>query len=427
MCRQRAESRRRRAGLWRRPAGFSRRVLLLAVIIVCWSATLGSDLLVDASRWPWPVLGAVRAAASTGDIEQRRQELARLKQQLENERRQARQLRGQEQQLLAELGSVDKQLSVMERYLAKLEEQEQALDARLAQLAREIDARQADLDASRDRLAARIRQMHTRGKPSLIEVVFASESLPDLFRQLDLMMRLADEEKRLMADIEGAKTELLGARQEVEQGRLEVQLIRAEKDTERGALVGLRSTRQAHLQRIASERRAREAAVAELAAAQQELEQLIQTLEARIRAEGEFVPLSGPFAEAAGRLPWPIRGTVIGSFGRQRNAEHFTSTINNGIDIRAPAGTSIRAVADGKVAFRDWLTGYGNCIILNHGGGYYTFYAHASAVLVDVGQVVASGHVIGRVGDTGSLKGAMLHFEVRRGSQALDPRRWLAP
>lgn len=228
-----------------------------------------------------------------------------------------------------------------------------------------------------------------------------------------------------MADIEQARTELLGARRELEQSRLEVQLVRREKAAERGGLVALRAERRGHLERIRSQRQAREAAVTELAEAEKQLEKLIGRLEAEVRAGGEFVPLSGPFAGAAGKLPWPVRGPIITPFGPRRGPQG-TVTRCNGVEIKAAPGTPVRAVADGRVVFRDWLTGYGNSIILNHGSGYYTFYAHASEVLARVGQTVASGDIIARVGDTSSLAGPALHFEVRKGAQALDPAGWLS-
>jgi len=117
-----------------------------------------------------------------------------------------------------------------------------------------------------------------------------------------------------------------------------------------------------------------------------------------------------------------VRGKVIEDYGLHTHPKFGTSTRNNGIDIQAPAGTPVRAVADGFVDYRDWLTGYGNCVILNHGKSYYTLYAHLSDVAVSTGQTVAGGDVIGTVGDTGSLKGPMLHFEVRHAASAVDPR-----
>ena len=91
---------------------------------------------------------------------------------------------------------------------------------------------------------------------------------------------------------------------------------------------------------------------------------------------------------------------------------------------RALAGAPITAVAKGRVDYVNWLEGYGKCAIINHGGGFYTLYANASEILVSVGKDVAAGETIGRVGDTGSTIGTALHFEIRKGREALNPLEW---
>jgi septal ring factor EnvC (AmiA/AmiB activator) len=136
------------------------------------------------------------------------------------------------------------------------------------------------------------------------------------------------------------------------------------------------------------------------------------------------VPLLGDFAKNRGRLPWPATGRVARGFGQQTNPRFGTSTFSSGIDIAAPFGAAIQAVSRGRVEYVNWLEGYGKCVILNHGSGYYTLYAHASEIAVAVGKEVAAGEVIGKVGDTGSTSGTVLHFEIRRGKEALNPLEW---
>jgi murein DD-endopeptidase MepM/ murein hydrolase activator NlpD len=115
----------------------------------------------------------------------------------------------------------------------------------------------------------------------------------------------------------------------------------------------------------------------------------------------------------------------VTEYGRETHPRFGTETVRTGIDIEAPEGTPIRAVAAGTVAYRGWLKGYGNLLVLDHGDGYYTLYAHASQILVDEGDQVKAGAVVGRVGETGSVDGPRLHFEVRYQSRAEDPQLWL--
>jgi septal ring factor EnvC (AmiA/AmiB activator) len=108
------------------------------------------------------------------------------------------------------------------------------------------------------------------------------------------------------------------------------------------------------------------------------------------------------------------------------DAEFRTATFRKGIDFAAPAGASVRAVAPGEVRFAGWFRGYGKMVIVDHGEGYFTVSAHLDEIQVAVGDEVQADRALGTVGDTGSLAGPLLYFEIRHGSEPLDPSRWLA-
>ena len=110
----------------------------------------------------------------------------------------------------------------------------------------------------------------------------------------------------------------------------------------------------------------------------------------------------------------------------QRHPQFGTMVYRRGIEIQAREGDSVRAVRDGQVVFADWYKGYGKLIILDHGGGFYTLYGNLSRLDLIKGERVTSGQVLGLAGETGSLKGSKLYFEVRRNGEAQDPLRWLA-
>jgi len=367
-----------------------------------------------------------RGGDPEAEIDRRRDELRELKLQIEKERSAAQQLRGRERKVLSEVQAADRQLATTKRYLKKLADQERAIRSRLGQLDLDISARQGELGQAQSRLAKRVREMYKTGNPGMLEFIFSSDSLPDLFDRLVFMLKLADEEKRLMETIAGTHRTLVTDRSDVERNYRELQEIEQEKQKEQHQLDDLKRRRETQVTSLRRKRQAHEGAAEELKEAEQRLQSLIRRLEMKRKSAPEFVPPSGPFAQARGRLPWPARGEIIGRYGLHTHPQFGTATQNNGIDIQAAPGTPVRAVADGKVDYRDWLAGYGNCIILNHGGGYYTLYAHLSEVLVGGGQQVDGGTVIGHAGDSGSLKGPMLHFELRRGASAMDPLGWLA-
>jgi murein DD-endopeptidase MepM/ murein hydrolase activator NlpD len=157
------------------------------------------------------------------------------------------------------------------------------------------------------------------------------------------------------------------------------------------------------------------------------LERSRQAEATRARGEGRNPqPYSGDFARGQGQLDWPAQGSVVGHMGLETHPRFGTQVRNDGIDIAVPVGTSVRAVAKGRVDFaNDDYEGVGGMIVLNHGDGYYTIYSHLSDVSVSTGSEVAAGTVIGHSGETGSLKGPVLHFEVRKGSTPLNPESWL--
>lgn len=157
-----------------------------------------------------------------------------------------------------------------------------------------------------------------------------------------------------------------------------------------------------------------------------ELEQADAEL-TRVVSELKEVPATSGFGALRGQLPRPVRGVVEVGFGKVVNPRFNTVTVQKGLDIRAPAGTPVQAVAEGTVAYAGTLRGYGNLLILDHGDGYHTLMAHLASIAPGVGARVGAGEVVGEVGDTGSLKGAYLYFEVRKAGQAVDPAPWLAP
>jgi len=190
------------------------------------------------------------------------------------------------------------------------------------------------------------------------------------------------------------------------------------------------------LRELAVEREARARLIARLrsdAAAEQqaaeELERAAWRLEERLAGLGATAapPPEGPaFAALRGRLPRPVAAPLVQGFGRHVDARFRTATFHGGVGFAAGRGAPVRAVAAGEVRFAGWFQGYGRLVILDHGDEYYTVSGHLSELAVTVGETVASGHVLGRVGGTGSLAGPRLYFEIRHGREALDPARWLA-
>ncbi len=163
--------------------------------------------------------------------------------------------------------------------------------------------------------------------------------------------------------------------------------------------------------------------VSELQESQEQLQHLLKRLQAReISLPSPFIPLY----ERKGNLPWPVTGRVITRFGKEKHPRFNTVTVNNGVEI-APSGQDrkIKAVHNGRVVFADYFQGYGNLVIIDHGLSYYTLYGHCASFLVRTGDLVRAGQDIALVGDSDSLKGECLYFEIRHKAKPVDPLQWL--
>jgi murein DD-endopeptidase MepM/ murein hydrolase activator NlpD len=153
------------------------------------------------------------------------------------------------------------------------------------------------------------------------------------------------------------------------------------------------------------------------------LDQTIESLSMELKQDNHNKKSSFPAFK--GLLKMPVRGKIIRFFGTYKNNKFNVVNFCSGIDIRAKRGEPVTAVGDGKIIYSSWFKGYGNMIIIDHGSSYYTLYAHLEEVLIAKGVEIETGEVIATVGDTGSLTGPNLHFEVRHHGKPVDPLEWL--
>ena len=360
-------------------------------------------------------------------ISKQQQELNKIQKDIERHRNEAKKLKREESNVVKQLASVDKEINLANQFVKGLNEREQLLEQQIDSLRASVAYEGATLDIQKIKLAARLRQMYKRGRHYEWEVLLAGGDMHEVVRRYKFLGMIAERDANLVTTVANRKQSL-----EVEQASLtmtmaDVAALKSIRAHESKKLETSKTQRVAMLTEIRAEKGTHDQAIDELKAAQERLKNLIGDLEARRLAEGdEMADLpTGDFAALKGRLIQPVEGKVVKRFGKDRHPEFGTVTFNNGIDIQAPSGAPIRAVADGRVEFVDWISGYGNCIILNHGGGYYTLYAHASQMFVRTGQSIRARDVIAEVGDSGSLNGYECHFEIRKSKEALNPSSWL--
>jgi septal ring factor EnvC (AmiA/AmiB activator) len=203
---------------------------------------------------------------------------------------------------------------------------------------------------------------------------------------------------------------------------------REEASRERQRLTLMEEERRAVLVALQRERQETEKALTELQENEQRLSTMLVDLERQRQSSlGSDAGTGSSLARLAGGLDWPVVGEVVRKFGRSVHPEFKTVTLNNGINIAAPVGTPVFAIAEGLIEFGDHLPGFGLCVILDHGAGYYSLYANLARLFVVKGERVEANQVLAEVGRSDQESGSQLYFEIRQGKQPLDPLLWLKP
>jgi septal ring factor EnvC (AmiA/AmiB activator) len=383
------------------------------------------------------VLVAVAAAddpASTSDlelsyreeIEREATELSNVRDQLEKARKNASSFEKEESKILKQLNTIDGDLQLRERLLSGLARKERRLSADLDATRENLAGEQARLQERRDVLRRRLRNIYKVGEQPGLQVLLGASSAVDLVRRFDWLLLVAAQDRMLYDSILVSVQRVRTAEQDLTAKMNDVQAVRRESEEEKANLVSRREERTTLLASVQNEKQKHMITVGELEEAEREVQRLIAELERKARdASGELTNDGLEFEAAKGRLPWPVEGKVTRWFGVQKDKRFGTSTFNGGIDIEADRKSDVIAVHGGRADYVDWLPGYGQCIIINHGGGYFTLYAHTATVFVSAGDAVAAGQVIASVGDTGSLLGDALHFEIRKDAEPINPASWL--
>jgi len=373
--------------------------------------------------------------AAQDSLEQaKRRELEAIQREAREKREAATRLRGQENKELVRLRRTERDLGMTRRRLNTLRNRRRNLDAQLDATRTNLERSLLTLQSQRERLARRLRNVYKSGASRDMEFLLSTRSFGNLLARWDYLVMVAEQDRILLDEVRNRKEMV-----EADKARLESNLTAVERNARRTAqenqrLAALRTERAGTVKKIQTERQAYEAAAAELERTARSIQRLLTQLERRRQEEADRArqqgrtpePYTGDFARAEGQLDWPVRGDIVGRFGPEKHPKWGTVVPNNGVDIATPIGTPVRAVAKGRVDYTsEDFEAYGQMVIVNHGDGYYTLYAHLSQIAVAVGAEVAAGQVIGQSGDTGSLKGPVLHFEVRKGGGSLNPEDWL--
>lgn len=330
-------------------------------------------------------------------------------------------LAARESGLLGEVMRMDADIALREAQLEevslRLGETEERLQARENDLA-VVEAAQA---RRAPRLAAVLREMYKRGPVGLLARALdppGGTGNLDGFRYASYLTR---RDAAQLVAWRTASRDLQEERGILSGERSRLASLVAETSRKEAALRAGRASRASLLERIRGDREQHAAALHELEEAARNLGRLVDSF------EGSPARFALDPRKFRGLLDWPAEGNVSAEFGTVVHPRFKTAIPHPGLDIDASAGEPFRTIFDGRVAYAASLHGYGLTVVVDHGNGIVSIYAHAEALLVAVDQEVARGQEIGRIGNSGSLRGSYLYFELRDAGKPVDPRLWLRP
>jgi septal ring factor EnvC (AmiA/AmiB activator) len=348
------------------------------------------------------------------DLERVRGEITRLRARLENVKQQA-------QSAAQELEESDLELGIRTRELDLASAEESRIDAEGRALEGEINALVPRIARQKDDLRKRLVALYRLGGLSYVRMLLAIDIDTNPIEAVSMLSYLVSHDARAVTRFQTAqkqlatrRVQLAGRKQALHQTRLAVE------ERRRAVALAVRQ-KQILLARLRTEE---SGATEQLAVLEEKARRLQRLIDGLLRQKRGLAPQIDIRA-VQGALAWPVEGTVVERFGRQRNPKFSTVTTNNGLKIEAAPGTPVHAVFEGTVLFSQWFKGYGNLIILDHGNRVFSLYGNVKSPLVAVGERIANGQPIAGVGENEDASSGHLYFEIRQDNRPEDPQKWL--
>jgi septal ring factor EnvC (AmiA/AmiB activator) len=323
----------------------------------------------------------------------------------------------------AELGTLNRDLRGVESNLDRT-------GIEITKVSREANVKRAEIDK-------RLASLYKAGEIGAVRMFFSAESFPQLAENIRYMKSILENDKRIFAEYNQKVEQLKTLKSDLERDAHKKERIVTGIAQKKREIEAEKTNIAEHLVQVRQERKSHEAGLKELQANAASLQAMIKKFTER-PPKPPKPPRPGPgkppvelpavpdrgFSSQKGRMNLPVRGSILESYGAHKHPEFNTYTFSKGISISAASGTDIKSIYDGTVIYAGGFKGYGNMMIIDHGGGYFSLYAHASHLAKNVGAEVKRSETIGAVGAE-PTKGSMLYFEIRRDGKPVDPAGWV--
>ena len=359
-----------------------------------------------------------------------KKELQRIKGEMREKKTKIKRADKKARSILADLDRIDRDIQTAKAELAKQQQQLREAEAALQDIEKNNTRISGDLVGLKRSYAVRIRALYKMCRSGYATAVLAPDGPDNGLKRIKYLGIIAERDRTLaqeyasalnalaaqQAEISEKKEAILGHKRTIETEETEFRSRKRQKAT---LLASVRKEKGLYEQTL----RELEESSASLWAMIKKGEQERKTVKA-VRPSRPKAATGG--GSGRGRLPWPAEGRVLTRFGMQRHPQFNTMVFRRGIEIAVREGEPVRAVDDGQVVYADWYKGYGKLVIIEHGPGFYTLYGNLSRLDLNQGDRVTTGQALGLAGETGSLRGAKLYFEIRKNGEAQDPLAWLA-
>jgi murein hydrolase activator len=364
--------------------------------------------------------GRAEAGEKTRDgIRTFRVNIQRLQQGIEVQREQFSEAQDQERSLLAELEELDGRLAAQVAKLTALEDKRNAQQILIDQKEQELEGVRAEKEKVQRHLQKRISAYYKMGNIGLLNVTFSARTLPELLRFDDSFQALIAYDQNVISIYRKSIGELERVARSLNLQKSVLNDFIGQTLTEQKSLDATRVEKEALLHRIRTQSKLHKQAIAEMEKAAAELSASLLALKSREQTNDQG------FLQKKGYLPPPVPGVVVASFQEEITNGLGVSKKSAGIAIEAPNGTKVKAVFAGSVVYAGYLRGYGNTIIVHHGFQYYSITSRVEKILTNKGNTVEAGSIIAEMGETATLMDKGMYFEIRHGSESLDPMLWL--
>jgi len=370
-----------------------------------------------------------------------RDELKGVKQEIRAKKQLISKTRKVEAAVSTELQEINRNLAQKESDLGRLDRDLKGVESSLERTGREIVRVTDEANRKKQEIERRLASLYKAGELGALRMFFSAESFPQMAENIRYMRSILDNDKKIFAEYDQKIVELRKLKVELERDAAKKSRIKEGIAVKKLEIEQEKGKKAAYLVKVRQDRSSYEKSLKELQANAARLQTMMERLEALSRrklssrhekpgsklkplAELPPVPDRG-FATQKGRMSLPVRGEIVETYGKHKHPDFNSYTFSKGVSISAGAGSDIKAIYDGSVIFSDYFKGYGNMIIIDHGGGYFSLYAHAARILKKVGADVARNETVATVGDTDSSRGPMLYFEIRHQGKPVDPAGWV--